>query len=73
MINNNIVPSITTQNLKDPKVLALCINTVAQASLCHHYQFLAQETLMTLNFLKVIRNSSLKLLFLDFKLSLVLI
>ena len=33
----------------------------------------SQETLMTLNFLKVIRNSSLKLLFLIFKLSLILI
>ena len=29
--------------------------------------FLAQETLKTLNFLKVIRKSSLKLLFLNFK------
>ena len=33
----------------------------------------SQETLLTLNFLKVIRYSSLKLLFLDFKLSLILI
>ena len=38
----------------------------------YHIQH-AQETLMTLNFLKVIRNSSLKLLFLIFKLSLILI
>ena len=53
----------------DPSHATLMSGSGNHQGTFHHN--ITQETLMTLNFLKVIRNSSLKLLFLDFKLSLI--
>ena len=60
---------IPTKKLKVPTPVYNADGTLNQLGGITDYIKVTQETLMTLNFLKVIRNSSLKLLFSIFKLS----